>query len=442
MSEEDDSLDGRNRFSVRDKKAIYKWGFGALVIIGVVLFANYISKPEKLVQKPTLKPATVDENLLAEDEFVRFRRGQEEQSVENKQQQNQINGLKSSIEVLTDLVVTLQHGDEITNEKAKEIRSQLEKRIKDIEIDKNRPVLPDLGPKPGESTGSEVPPPAVGSKQTPFSYPPAPGNTGMGDQEPVDQIQTFSENEPEMGSPELVGGTGWIGLDDQPLLDEAKKRKRYLLPPSMMSAKLISGIDALTNKQGQNNPEQIFFMVDAPAVLPNHIRRDFSGCIIVANAHGNLAKERVGVRLVNLACVSDDDKFAINAEINGFATDNSDGKRDLAGHVYSKDSQKMAWVVAASIVSELGNTLSLSSFEQNNNVLGTSTVLDVDEAYKNSVGSAVQDTGNAYRDIVLEYVKQSGPVIEMAPLKEATLFIAEEVWLEIEPTEKEDDNNA
>ena len=209
MISEEDSLDGRNRYSVKDKKSIYKWGFGLLAVMAVVVFTRMISKPEPLAQKPTLKPVTVDENLLAEDEFVRFRRGQEEQTAENQQQQDQINKLQSNIEVLTEMVVTLQQGDEASNEKARELKEQMEQRLKNIEIESNKPVLLGLEPKKSDPALPTLPNPDPGEAAIPFSYPPSPNPMAAANRDVEEQMQVIRPTIPTMAAQswweELVG---------------------------------------------------------------------------------------------------------------------------------------------------------------------------------------------------------------------------------------------
>ena len=58
-------------------------------------------------------------------------------------------------------------------------------------------------------------------------------------------------------------------------------------------------------------------------------------------------------------------------------------------------------------------------------------MLDTDSVGKRSLGASVQSSAESYKDIIMEYIKQSGPVIEVGPLKDATIFIQKGVYLEI-----------
>ena len=410
-----DLLGKKSLFNIKEKSVVIKVT-AFLVVFGVIwVFVKILNPPTTLEQKVELKPLTLKSNLLAEDEFEKFKAGLDEVDESVSSQNQRLDSLEKALSnTLEKIKSDSLQGDDL---KAF-ISEQLEKQKP------TSPTIPD--PRP------------VDDKNVSFGYPPSPTKQG------TPAPNAMHAEAPKYGDTRIdtfVGGTGWTTASSSPL-EAKKKTKKYLLPPSMMPAKLLTGIDAMTNKQGKENMEQVFFRIDAPAVLPNHIRRDLTGCFVVANAYGNLAKERVSMQAVTLSCMSKDGKFAIDEDILGFVTDHSDGKRDLTGHVVSKDSSKMAWLVAASVAGEIGNAVTLDTFQQNQNVLGTSTILDADKAVQNSIGSSITSASGSYKEIILEYIKQSGPVVEAAPLKEATICIQEAVWLNIIETEGEGNTDA
>jgi len=416
LGRDEDLLGKKSVFNIKEKSWIFKVGAIATVAIIMWVFVKILNPPTTLEQKVELKPLTLKSNLLAEDEFEKFKAGLDDVDESVSSQNQRLDSLETALNNTLEKLKT----DGLKGEELKAFISE--------QLEKQKP------------SASSIPDPRpVDDRNLPFGYPPPPikksgstprvANMADGPKLADTRVDTF------------VGGTGWTAASST-TLDTKKKTKRYLLPPSMMPAKLLTGIDAMTNKQGKENMEQVFFRIDAPAVLPNHIRRDLTGCFVVANAYGNLAKERVSMQAVTLSCMSRDGKFAIDEDILGFVTDHSDGKRDLTGHVVSKDSSKMAWLVAASVAGEIGNAVTLDTFQQNQNVLGTSTILDADKAVQNSIGSSITSASGSYKEIILEYIKQSGPVVEAAPLKEATICIQEAVWLNIIPTEGEGNTDA
>lgn len=404
---EQDILDRKRKFSIKDTKVI----FGVCLLIGAIgisVFMLNITDPVTVPQaKPTLKPLSMDNDMLADDQYERFR-------AETKTLQDLGTQHNQQISDLTEQLRALQLQ---LNEKNKGVKSEL---MKELEKVKNQGQQ--------DLNGSETEKPM-------FSYPDSPtlGSSHSPAKRFVQQTMANAEKE------ELVGGVTRI-TGVQHIKKVKKKGSKHYLPPGFMDATLLTGIDALTSKQGKQDIEQIFFRISTPAVLPNAVKQNLTGCFVVANANGNLAKERVQVRAVNLSCMSADGSTYIDEKILGFVTDKSDGKRDLVGNVVNKQGSQMSWVLAASFIGELGNSATLNSFETNQNLLGTSATLDPSKMVSRSFGAGVQDASQSYKDIILDYIKQAGPVVEMGPAKQATLFLQEGVMLNV--MEREAENNA
>ncbi len=82
-----------------------------------------------------------------------------------------------------------------------------------------------------------------------------------------------------------------------------------------MEAQLLTGFDASTSGKGSTNPEPLLLRIQTPAVLPNDIKANLSGCFVIAEAVGRLDKERADVRLVSLSCLSNEGKAIIDAPV-------------------------------------------------------------------------------------------------------------------------------
>ncbi|MFT5162083.1 MAG: conjugal transfer pilus assembly protein TraB, partial [Alteromonadaceae bacterium] len=103
---------------------------------------------------------------------------------------------------------------------------------------------------------------------------------------------------------EIIGGVGHSVGKEQQEKPQVKKQKSFYLAPGFMEAQLLHGIEAYTSEGAMANPEPLLIRVQAPAVLPNDIRAQLTGCFVIANMHGSLAKERVEGQVVNLTCLS------------------------------------------------------------------------------------------------------------------------------------------
>lgn len=237
----------------------------------------------------------------------------------------------------------------------------------------------------------------------------------------------------------IIGGISVISNPEASLetdtVDPAdKKKKSYYLPPSFMKAGLLTGFNALTSGRGHGNTEPVLIRIQAPAVLPNDVKARLQGCFIVAEAFGDLAKERADIRLITLSCISKEGEAVIDSKIKGFVTD-EDGKVGLSGRVVSKMGASIARSFVAGVFKGIGDGLSSSSLTTSTSGLtGVTTGVintDDDTITKNAAGSGLSEGADTLAKFYLELAKQTGPVIEVKPGKEITAVISEGIELEI-----------
>lgn len=79
----------------------------------------------------------------------------------------------------------------------------------------------------------------------------------------------------------------------------------YLPSGTFAKARLLNGAIAPTRGQGSGNPVPLLLELTDNAVMPNLYRSGIKRCFITANATGELASERVLVRLDRLSCIDD-----------------------------------------------------------------------------------------------------------------------------------------
>lgn len=265
------------------------------------------------------------------------------------------------------------------------------------------------------------------------------GATHLYPQPPAEYNTLQAEKPAQAAVPEeIVGGIGHVAGESAGAAKEIKKKKQLIfLPPSFMTAKLLTGIDAMTTELGQSNPETIILRVQAPAVLPNSLKTNLKGCFVVANALGNLAKERVQVRLVSLHCMAINGKSVIDQKIKGFVAD-QDGKRDMSGIVVTKAGSNLARSFMAGLAGGFGETVALSSNSTYVNPLGAMQVVNPKRVAYAGVGSGLKSASRELQQYYLDLAKQAAPVIEVGAAKDVTVVIQEGVPLEIKDFSDED----
>ena len=214
--------------------------------------------------------------------------------------------------------------------------------------------------------------------------------------------------------------------------DDGKKKGRTVyLPPSFMEASLLTGFDAATSSGAKGgNSEPLLLRIQTPAVLPNDIKANLSGCFIIAEAVGRLDKERADVRLVSLSCLSNEGSAVIDTPIKGFVTD-SDSKVGLSGRVVSRMGAATARAIIAGFFGGAGEALKAAATTTSSSVLGTTNSVEASQIGKYAVGGGLSEGANTLQDFYMDLAKQTTPVIEVAATKKITVIVSEGKDLEI-----------
>lgn len=308
--------------------------------------------------------------------------------------------------------------NEVQNDMIQQQQSELESlkaEIKALEAAKAAAAsMPQSLDMPAPDAGTDQPPawPAQWSSS---------GNQGGAEMEPV---------------VEFVGDIGTM-INERNAADlngKKKEGKKVYLPPSFMKASLLTGLNAKTLENAQQNPEPMMLRIQAPAVLPNEVSAQLEGCFVIAHGYGSLASERVEARLVSLNCVDYEGRAMIDQEIQGIVVD-KDGVKGLAGRPVSKMGANMARLVAAGFFQGAGEALEKQATTTSVSPLGTTQSIDTDQIGKVGAGKGLNTAAAEISKVYLELVRQASPVIEIGPTKEAAVLITKGVWLEIQDYE-------
>ena len=401
-TDNDDVLNAKPKATAIQKKKMLM--FAAIAVGCFFFYIMFNATDHGIKEEVKDEPIKLGEDNLSDDEFEKFN--------------NLVATQQETIVTLQNELDEFKKRSEAANKEQENALSQLGRLM---EADKLAAEKPDNTPKlsndPNDTVQPQRYPEAVATYQ-PLQAPPPPA---------------MSQN---LAAPETIGGVGFIEFAPVVKKKETEMVEEYYLPPSFFSAKLLTGIDAQTSQEGSEEPKQIMFMVDAPAVLPNHIREDLSGCFVLANANGDLGTERIETIVVNLSCDSADGNAVIDQPVLGFVND-LDGKRDMAGNVVSKEGSKLAWLFGATLVSAAGVETSLQGVQQNQTALGAVNTFDPSQSLTRSLGSSLKDTSDEYKNIIIDYIRQSAPVVEVGPMKDVTVVIQEGVWLKIKSRQKQ-----
>ena len=309
---------------------------------------------------------------------------------------------------------------------------ELKKAIKAIQytLSQNPQIVPAQVPE------KEVSEPAP-KRDISIPKPPAMGQNEKGDQVPKMLFNTMPPPIPNTGTPQYVGGIEIVQAaieDKKPKALEDSKKKQIYLPPSFMEATLLSGVAAPTTSAAKSNPLPLLFRVKDLAVLPNRVKADLKGCFIIGSAVGNLADERVHIRLNTLSCVAKNGDAVIDQTVKGFVVD-EDGKVGLKGRVVAKMGIHIARTALAGFIGGMGDALSSSMQTNSLNALGQTqsqmTNTDAGSIAKAGLGEGISSATKELQKFYLQLAEQTLPVIEIGSTKDVTVVISEGVGLEI-----------
>ncbi len=235
--------------------------------------------------------------------------------------------------------------------------------------------------------------------------------------------------------PEIIGA---IGVASNPnaskesavLVKKKRTGNRVYLPPSFMQASLLSGLDAPTMNGAQSNPVPVLLRVRAPAILPNRVRANLKGCFIIADGIGNLASERVMLRLVSLSCIAKDGRAVIDQSIKGFIV-GSDGKIGLRGRVVSKMGAILARAALAGFLTGFGNAVQNSAATTYSSTLGTTSTINSGDIARASIGGGLSAATKKLSDFYMKLADQTLPVIEIGATRRVTVVVSKGEMLNI-----------
>lgn len=163
------------------------------------------------------------------------------------------------------------------------------------------------------------------------------------------------------------------------------------------------------------------------------MKANLSGCFVIGNATGSLAKERVEVQLVSLSCVDFDERSVVDQPIKGFFVD-TDGKKGLSGKVVTRAGASLARAFLAGTISGISQTVENTIGDVSTSALGSVRTLDAGDAAKAGIAGGLSKSSDKLTDFYLDLARQAGPIVEVGAAKDVVVVIQEGVTLEIKPT--------
>ena len=191
----------------------------------------------------------------------------------------------------------------------------------------------------------------------------------------------------------------------------SRTAETYLPSTAFMRAVLLSGLDAPTGGQAQNNPHPVLLRVLDHAQLPNSFRSDVKDCFILGSGYGDLSSERAYVRTESLACVRESGD-ALDTPLKGVLV-GPDGKAGVRGRLVSKTGQVLANALVAGLISGLGSALTSSAITQSVSPLGATQTIDSSKALQAGIGQGLARGLDRLVQYYISLADKIYPVVEV-----------------------------
>lgn len=402
---------------------------GAVITLVVVLsLAGYYSsrgdKPVRVQKTSPKQTIALDTDAMERGLYSKAQKAMEDQDRKINEIRKDLDLLKQTgVPVNPDLkpsgdgpiAGSVVNPDDLPMPPAKDKRSSGAKR------DITPPPPFNTGAKTGTRTPSKSD--AIGVTPPP---PPILGRTGDSEITP-----------PPTPSPSVIGSISIVSQkaeEGKPGGDDSKKNSPTLyLPPSILPATLITGLDAPALGDAKKNPIPVLFRLREMGILPNSLKSNVKGCFCVGEGEGSLSDERVHIRVVGLACISNDGKAVIDQAVSGFTID-EDGKVGLKGNVVAKLGSSLARSVLAGFFGGVGSAMQAASSTVTNTTSGATQIItdtDMQNLARSGVGGGISEGAKDLQKFYLKLAEASLPVIEVGSTKPVTIVIKEGVELKI-----------
>ena len=203
---------------------------------------------------------------------------------------------------------------------------------------------------------------------------------------------------------------------------EVFESAKYVPPNSYAMARVLVGADAATGTSYSADPKPVLLRILSQA---RHVETDgriqttdITGCLVNGAAYGELASEKVYIKLQRISCPIGQNRFAV-ATVEGYVS--SHGKAGVRGQVISREGSLTARALVAGTLNGLGQAMSrnvnsaiggLNSTVSSGGALGAKE-LSPGEIASASVGTGVSSAASMLADYYIKRAEQYSPVIEM-----------------------------
>lgn len=202
---------------------------------------------------------------------------------------------------------------------------------------------------------------------------------------------------------------------ESPVKHEEKNVLFEIPSGTVVKAVLVSGADCTVAVQKPMGPNMVLLRTLDQGKLPKKVKVKLKGGVIVGNAVGDLASERVYIRAERMTLVEPNGDF-VETEVSAYIS-GEDGREGMRGIVVDRSGQIMTRAFFAAFMQGVGDSLegylNNQTIEKLSGVSPSKTILNLDMIQS----SALQGSSNAFNKFAEYYIKraeQLQPAIQIA----------------------------
>lgn len=202
----------------------------------------------------------------------------------------------------------------------------------------------------------------------------------------------------------------------EPLEKNEDRHVLFEIPAgSVVKAVLVSGADCSVAVQKPTGPNMVLLRPLDNGKLPRNVRVPLKGSVIIGNAIGDMASERVYIRAERMTLVEKNGSF-IETELSAYVS-GEDGREGLRGVVVDRSGQIITRAAFASFLSGVSQTVQATLNNQTIEKLaetgGKKTILDID-LYRNSAFQGGTTALDKLSEYYIKRAEQLQPAIQVA----------------------------
>lgn len=191
-----------------------------------------------------------------------------------------------------------------------------------------------------------------------------------------------------------------------------KSAKSYFPAGTSSRALIMTGTYAPTGGNATQNAAPIMFWVEDVSFLPNDVKGDIVGCLILGNTIGNKTTQRGDVRLMTASCVNANTDEVIEETIHGYVV-GEDGRNGIKGEMIVRSGDALNMALLADIAGGFGRQMQYQSMQTSQTALGTVTTIDPNKALQTGAGYGLGRSAERLGNYYIRLAEEMQPVIDI-----------------------------